>query len=936
TGLNPGTTYYFAIKAVDEAGLTGSWATASNPQRFAMAQDLVPPVPTGVGATGADHSAAVTWNAVTGEPDLDVYKIYYSSTAPYTDFFLAGSTPTSFTSFQHAGLLNETTYVYKVSVVDLGTVGDFPSAVLESTSTVSATTVTLDSEAPGAIGNLAAFTGTTEGEIRLTWTAPGDDGASMNIAGGRLRIDYSTNVNYTFSTSTYQVNQATSVGAGEDVAQTLTNLTGGATYYIRVWNLDEALNSGGLSNGATIWAQRDVTSPASITNLGATAVWRRVNLSWTSPGDNGSLGTLSGQFRVRYSTDHVVTEATFDTQPYGEIVIPAFSEPGIVISTYVNGLTNGQAYYFAVRAEDDASNAGTVIAGSTAQAVPSNNLPGTFSLTSPADGFITADASPAFGWNAAANLDSVYGDVLTYTLEYSTDAAFAGGVTSFAGITGLSYDIGSSVLVEDVTTYWRVTAADADGATRTASQAYSIFLNQTNTAPAAFNLLTPADGTNVNTTRPTLDWADSSDTDPGNSITYRVEYSLESSFTSFTSSAGLAVSQITLPVDLSENTTYYWRAFATDGSSTTAASQASFLFHVDAVDSLPFTFGLLSPADGTRIATTTINFSWEASSDPDPMDSVTYNLVFSNFANFANATTVTGLSSPAYSTTTADNIPMYWYVEAEDASGDKRRSSGSHRVLTVDVEKELPTAFELLTPTGSVLVTTLKPFLQWTAAVDPDPLENVRYSLDLSNRPDFVGTQGIPLTDTFFQVTNNLLDDTTYYWRVRAGGYRGVPPVLQDSGETLVAGGVFVVSVANTAPGDFGLLTPADNSNAGTITPAFDWEDAVDVDVNDTLSYTLSIATSADFSGGQTITGLTTSYYTMTSPILENRTYYWKVAAADKEGAVTVSRSVFRFAVPILNRPKAPTGLIGAMASNRSSFSLVWHPVFANTDGSPV
>lgn len=937
TGLYAGTTYYFAMKAADEAGQPGSWSTAGvNLQRVAPAHDLAPPAPSGLGGTPGDHAITLNWTAITGLADLDVYRIYRSSSPPYDTFEVAGSTPASFAVFTDTGLANQTTYVYKITAVDRGNSGDFFSIPFESVFSSTASAVTLDREPPAAVADLSASTGSVEGEIRLAWTAPGDDAGTSAIVGGRFRVDFSTDAVYTFSTSTFKVDVATSQIQGEIQKYVLTGLNGGATYYLRLWTWDEASNAAGLSNAATGWAQVDVTSPASVNDLATSPSWRRVTLHWSAPGDDGPAGGLNGNFRIRYSTEGPVpNDVAFSTAPF-EIVIATGVSAGAALAHTVTGLINGATYYFAIRGEDERGNAGAVAALSAVTAAAVNTPPAAFTLLSPADGSAIVNPSPTFNWNPASDADAVHGDTFTYVLEYSTVPSFSVGVTTFPGLASPFQSIGPSVLVEDVTTYWRVRAVDADDGETFASSVFRVSLNQFNSAPSLFNLLTPADGSNVGSAQPTLSWSASVDPDPGDSFSYRVEYSTSAAFDSYVSSAGLSVAQFTFPSPLVENNTYYWRVFAVDSATETLGAPATFYFRVDAVNSPPTAFSLVAPADGLRLTTTSVTFSWGASTDPDPGDNVTYNVAYSFLQNFASSTTVTGLSTPAYSTTTLDNVAVYWFAEAQDGNGTKRRSNEPQNVFTTDITKELPSSFALLTPTGSVIVPILKPLFAWTAAIDPDPLDSVQYSFELSDRADFLGVQGIPVTNTSHQITNNLLDQTTYYWRVRAGGYRGAPLVLQDPSEIIIGTGVFVVSVVNSPPQAFALRQPASGSTVSTVRPTFAWDAAQDVDFNDTVTYTLVYSTAADLSGSQSVSGLSNPTHTAVTPLLENHSYYWKVVAQDSSAAATDSAQVFSFNVPVLSRPKAPVSVRGSLSPDRAAYSLQWAAVTGNTDGSAL
>ena len=84
------------------------------------------------------------------------------------------------------------------------------------------------------------------------------------------------------------------------------------------------------------------------------------------------------------------------------------------------------------------------------------------------------------------------------------------------------------------------------------------------TPPPIPTLLSPANGSQVSTLRPTLDWSDV--TDPSG-VTYTLQVSTISTFSVLiVSQSGLSVSQYTFSFDLQNNVVYYWRVKAVDGA----------------------------------------------------------------------------------------------------------------------------------------------------------------------------------------------------------------------------------------------------------------------------------------------------------------------------------------------------------------------------------
>ncbi|PKM99592.1 MAG: hypothetical protein CVU78_05470 [Elusimicrobia bacterium HGW-Elusimicrobia-2] len=140
-------------------------------------------------------------------------------------------------------------------------------------------TIFYDDVSPCAVSVLSAFPGEDEGEISLTWSAPGDDGTSGNFT-GKFRIDYSTKADYGFQSANYKLQISTSdckplSGWG----RTITGLTPAATYYFRLWSADEVPNISVISNGATSWAY--IQPPGAPQFAGEAVSALKINWRWS-------------------------------------------------------------------------------------------------------------------------------------------------------------------------------------------------------------------------------------------------------------------------------------------------------------------------------------------------------------------------------------------------------------------------------------------------------------------------------------------------------------------------------------------------------------------------------------------------------------------------------------------------------------------------------
>jgi len=188
------------------------------------------------------------------------------------------------------GLQAETTYYFAIKARD-ETLSNWGWLSNPATGT---TLPDPDLTPPGPISDLIAINA-TDTTINLTWTAPGDDGASGTASEYDIRYATASITDLTWPTAT----QCT----GEPVPQTIgaiehfsvTNLNPETTYYFGVKTADENPLWSGLSNIAsnTTLASLDDIAPGQINDLTATQpTATNVTLTWTAPGDHGNIGTV--------------------------------------------------------------------------------------------------------------------------------------------------------------------------------------------------------------------------------------------------------------------------------------------------------------------------------------------------------------------------------------------------------------------------------------------------------------------------------------------------------------------------------------------------------------------------------------------------------------------------------------------------------------------
>ncbi len=359
--------------------------------------------PSGLRTVSTSSSAvALNWKASSGAPG---YRVQYSTISS-----MSGANYVRFTgtSGEITGLKAGKTYYFKVRAISAtgANLSKYSSAITAKTAASSGYRWL----SPSGL----AVTGSTASSLALAWTARGDT--------SRYRITWSTDSGFR------DPHYVRVTGTG----YTLSGLSGGTTYYVKVRVIDSAgTNLSAYSAAVSATTAQNAGSSGSTSgsqpapgSLTVTATARTsVALTWAAVPD-------APGYRVQYSTSSSMSNASYRRVTTN--------------SAELTGLSSGKRYYVKVR----------VIRADGTNLSPYSAAASTTTLTSTAASYLPpapVKVSPSGATKIAASWTS-RGTGLTYQVDYSESAGFSAAQSVFA--TGTSTTL--TGLAEKTTYYVRL------------------------------------------------------------------------------------------------------------------------------------------------------------------------------------------------------------------------------------------------------------------------------------------------------------------------------------------------------------------------------------------------------------------------------------------------------------------------------------------------
>ncbi|UCD36956.1 MAG: choice-of-anchor D domain-containing protein [Fidelibacterota bacterium] len=350
-----------------------------------------------------------------------------------------------------------------------------------------------------------------------------------------------------------------------------------------------------------------------------------------------------------------------------------------------------------------------------------------------------------------------------------------------------------------------------------------------NEPPGAFSLTSPEDSADVTSLTPLLSWAASIDPAPLDTVRYAL----------YLDSPGPGVeildagtdTSYQIPAALIDNTIYHWKVVARDQVGATRENSGGFRsFVTNTANDPPEPIFLVTPTDSSIEADLTPLFYWTEGKDPDPNDDLTYNLTFWRSGSTPTGSRTTDTNAVVLAEPLSDNSQYLWSVVCTDPHG--AASESETMLFWTDAFPEAPQPFTTIFPAPDSIGLPLDVRFVWHQAVDPDPVDQVVYTLVLATNWDDSSTyewlDGI--LDT--SITIPFEYEGTYYWLVEATDDDEFVTASNDGNPLRFAIGTPMSLVGwDAIPAEFALHQNYPNPFNPASTIRFDLPEAADVTI---------------------------------------------------------------------------------------------------------
>ena len=291
-------------------------------------------------------------------------------------------------------------------------------------------------------------------------------------------------------------------------------------------------------------------------------------------------------------------------------------------------------------------------------------------------------------------------DNITYNFNVFSDIALSTIVDSIAyynnSLDPISWEI-DAMLPDNNQYFWNAYANDGYELSLS-SEIGSFVINASNDAPSQVSLLFPSDNISISDISPEFHWTESIDPDPLDSIHYSVYLWGANSDEAQTNNTDS--NSVSFSLNLDDNSSYSWMVTSFDMYDEYSQSDTGYFF-TDLIPEPPYNFATISPENEMEGVSSTVEFIWNQTTDPDPMEQINYQLVYSTNWEDSSAYIYSDLIQDTSITMVLENNSQYyWMVLAHDTdefvTGSDDNTPNSLVVGTLSISSaNLPLTFEL-------------------------------------------------------------------------------------------------------------------------------------------------------------------------------------------------------------------------------------------------
>lgn len=394
-----------------------------------------------------------------------------------------------------------------------------------------------------------------------------------------------------------------------------------------------------------------------------------------------------------------------------------------------------------------------------------NEPPTKFDLTAPYNKEIIKTQKPQLQWQISYDFDPD-DSIDHYEIYYSTDNF----MSFYMDVSQTNNYQFTKNLIENYTYKWFVICFDKTGLSTVSDSTYTFIVDSINNLPDEFNLIEPQNNTIISTSNPVFIWEKANKTEFWEQHTYNLYLFgyIADRPQQILFCSDISTTSYTLNFNLSENVTYWWYVEAVDTGNQKKISKTTYYFYIDITNQAPEPVVLKTPENNKVLNSRKPIFEWYPTKDPDGKinnyileysTSDDFNISITTEIIFGNTTYIFALNTMLKMNTT-----YYWRICAVD----DRQGKTFSEFWKFYVPEFFPNQVNLIEPVNNSVVNNRKPNFVWSEATHNEPSTKIdKYIFEYSTSEIFLAIFSTETKNTYYTIQNNLLQNLTYYWRIK-------------------------------------------------------------------------------------------------------------------------------------------------------------------------